>query len=169
MANWQELGDDELDHWRAEKEAGRANMMWSQGKWWGEVVYAPVTRSEGGISLEELREHQGRTIVKTEGGEYVVQYKECECGEQYVDKDSHKRDSVRHKQWAKGDIEVPVPHQPLMGAFERGAPTPPLELGKVVICGSCKAKEPKQNSCPRCNGHGVVPNVGPMASGASKR
>lgn len=169
MAEWEEIKDDDLDHWRAEQDAGRAKVMWSQGKWWGTVLHAPVKRSEGGISIDELRENEGKTIVRTSEGTYVVQHKECECGEQYVELDSHKRDSARHKQWAKGDIEVPVPHQPLMGAFDRGDPTPPLELGKVVICGSCKAKEPKQNECPRCNGHGVVPNVGPLAAPRTKR
>jgi hypothetical protein len=112
-------------------------------------------------------------IVKD--GQYVTNYQECVCGEQYLVEEDHERTSRRHKEWADGRIEVPVPPQPLASAYPVGIPTPKLVLGMNKVCERCKAKDRKGESyypdpdsraknrypCKRCNGHGVRPNAGP--------
>lgn len=168
MADWARVPDDELDDVRAQKESGKVEMMWSDG-WWsrprslGVKGSAPVRPTSDPLTIDELREVK-TPLARNSEGRYVTHYQECVCGEQYLVKSDHEATSPRHKQWKRGEIEVPVPSQPLMSAFPIDDPTPPLELGKVVICGTCKAKKPKMEDCKRCNGHGVVPNVGPMAS-----
>ena len=115
---------------------------------------------------------------RTDDGRYVSVYKRCECGVEYLDKDSHERENPRHKQWLKGDIEVPVPEQPPSGSFPVDGEPPRLVLGETVICGRCKGKKAKgeqfcydprqkERRCLRCNGWGIVPNQGPI--GAPKR
>ncbi len=108
-------------------------------------------------------------------GVYSTPWRECECGEQYLVHMEHERTSVRHKTWATGGIEVPVPHQPLADMYQRGIATPALELGINKVCPRCGAmnkkgedyypdrdsKADRRFPCRRCNGHGVIPNVGP--------
>lgn len=123
-------------------------------------------------TIDDLRDNG--PMVKTPDGRYVTQYQECACGEQFLVKSEHEGSSKRHKEYLRGGIEVEVPPQPIIGAFPRGS-TPVLELGKVIICGRCQARDkkgmdyyPDRDSsptnrfpCKRCLGHGVVPNVGP--------
>jgi|WetSurSiteA1Bulk_404760.scaffolds.fasta_scaffold13443_4 hypothetical protein len=108
-------------------------------------------------------------------GLYTTPWRECECGEQYLVHMEHERTSERHKTWATGGIEVPVPHQPLADMYQRGVATPALELGVNKVCPRCGAQNKKGEDyypdrdsradrripCRRCNGHGVIPNVGP--------
>jgi len=94
-------------------------------------------------------------------------YKRCDCGEEYLEKDSHERTSTRHKEWLEGNIEVPVPVQPLSGSFPAEGPRPKLIVGETLICGKCKGTgegtQMKDGKCLRCNGWGIVPNQGPVA------
>lgn len=183
MAEWARVPDDELDQARADKAAGKVELRWKDG-WWARPIELGVQRNSQPVqpvrdpmrpsaTIEDIR--KAPPIVKTESGTYTHQYQECDCGEQYLVKSEHERTSPRHKKWMRGDIEVEVPPQPLMSAFPPG-PTPRLELGRVVICGRCKAKDKKGEDyfpdrdspphnrfpCRRCNGHGVLPNVGPQ-------
>lgn len=117
-------------------------------------------------------------LGRTNDGRFVSVYERCECGAEYLEKDSHERDNPRHKQWLEGNIEVPVPEQPMSGAFPVDGDAPRLVLGVTVICTRCKGKidedtkycvDPRNKDmrCMRCNGWGIVPNQGPI--GGSKR
>lgn len=129
--------------------------------------------------VEELAERVGGGPTPLQHdkktGLYSTPWSECECGEQYLVKKEHDRTSDRHREWASGGIEVPVPPQPIVDMYQKGTPTPKLEVGVNKVCPRCGAKDKKGEDyypdrdsradrrfpCRRCNGHGVVPNVGP--------
>jgi hypothetical protein len=134
-----------------------------------------------GEYVKEMKELEGRVgggplpMQRNLDGTYDTPWRECECGEQYLVHMEHEGTSIRHKEWATGGIEVPVPTQPLPDQYPRDVPTPRLEMGVSKICPRCKAmnkngetyypdpdsRVTRRYPCRRCNGHGVVPNVGP--------
>ena len=119
-------------------------------------------------------------LKQTEAG-----YSVCPgCGGFYMVESMHVN-APRHREWLKdqriGQMEVPVPEQPMPRAFDR---TPDrIVFGETVRCPRCKgrkathkmvmgrkvklrpdeqyAKDPDKPSrpCPRCRGVGLVPNV----------
>jgi len=196
---WQKASKEEA---QAAIDAGRNVKFTFDGTWmveedpWvdaalnerGAAVVADLTKAAADIfqdmteythEMEELRERVGGgptpLQLDKKTGTYSTPWKECECGEQYLVQAEHERRSSRHKEWATGGIEVPVPPQPLYDQYPRGIPTPALELGVNKVCTRCGAKNkrgedyyPDRDSradrrfpCRRCNGHGVIPNVGP--------
>jgi len=166
------------DEAQAARNAGKPVKFTSEG-WMvegGDARGRPPGPDERATTASDLTSEAEAVFrpLTYEGGQYVTNYTACECGEQYLEKGSHVRTSARHKQWERGEVEVHVPPQPLMGAYPRGMATPRLEMGVNKLCERCKAKNkkgedyyPDPNSrpdnrypCRLCNGHGIRPNVG---------
>jgi hypothetical protein len=118
--------------------------------------------------------------IKSIGGKFDVQKTRCEdCGENYVVRTEHQR-TQKHRQAVEkaGTLEsvMPTPPQPEIQMFEE---TPgKVSFGAVIPCPRCKGFRRKRKGvlddfsadpydtkkvCPRCNGIGVVPNIGPNA------
>ena len=175
---WVKVPLNELAAARKAKDDGLVELRWKDG-WWqrphslgvaGNDPVDPVTDP----LITKIR--NSGPLARKDDGTYVVQYRECDCGEQYLVKTEHERESPRHRQWKMGGIEIEVPPQPLMGSFPPKAEKPVLELGAVIICGKCKARDkkgldyfpdprskaPNYYRCQRCDGLGLVPNVGPQ-------
>lgn len=177
MTEWVEVPPDELEAARA---AG-LKLRFSAGRWERASEPAPerrveepaapkpsIHRTRGAATVEDIR--NARAIVYSEGV-WRNQYRECDCLARYIDLDTHLRDSARHRRWEAGHMESEL-EQKSPEAFPANQPTPRFELGVVVICSRCKAKDkkgedyyPDKNSkpenrypCIRCNGHGVLRN-----------
>jgi hypothetical protein len=118
--------------------------------------------------------------IKDVGGRFEVQTTRCDdCGENYVGRVAHQQ-TQKHRQAVteRGTLEsiMPTPAQPEIKMFEE---TPAkVAFGSVIPCPRCKGFRRKRKGvlddfsadpydtkvvCPRCNGIGVVPNVGPNA------
>jgi hypothetical protein len=145
----------------------------------GEVVHEKVF-SPGMAG----RENPLKRIVDEETGKerFEVSEQTCEeCGSPYIIRAQHVRFSERHKQWEKGhlDPEIPVPPQPPTYAFPLDHDLSGLVFGEVLICPRCKGTHLKRKGvvdaacmerdgkqrCIRCNGHGLIPNMGPVSGG----
>lgn len=180
MTDWVEVPPDELEAARA---AG-LKLRFNAGRWEKRSGSQPertertvsepeppkpsIHRTRGAATVEDVR--NARAIVYSEGV-WRNQYRECDCLARYIDLDTHLRESARHRRWADGHMESEL-EQRSPEAFPVDAPTPRFELGMVVICSRCKAKDkkgedyyPDRNSkpanrypCIRCNGHGVLKN-----------
>jgi hypothetical protein len=149
----------------------------------GEVLERTVTPGEAGRRNPMKRVEDANGVIR-----YEVAYETCpECGEQYLYRDDHVSGSLRHEKWLAGELqpEIPVPVQRDTYRYPEGADLGRLVFGTFVICSRCKGKRvgerrvkgaviPAQTftsaprkpgePCPACNGHGIVPNIGPNAS-----
>ena len=133
--------------------------------WFVERVDTSDLTSKAAEVFEDMR----GPLAKTKGGQYVPNYKKCDCGEMYVVEDEHKKYSDRHKKWSKGFTEL----DEIETAYPVNHPTPRLEVGVNKVCERCKARNKKGEDfypdpssrpenrypCRLCNGHGVRPNV----------
>jgi hypothetical protein len=181
---WTKVPTNDLDKAREMRDAGFVRLVFRADGYWAEEI-----PRDPDPELEEFRQKVAMAqsfveaskgpLGRTGDGKYVTNYQRCPCGEQYLIGAQHEKYSERHKQWLRNEIEVPVPEQPLIGAFERHGKPPPLEFGLTLICPRCKARnrkgmdeldyfmDPRSTTanpfrCRRCNGHGLVPNAGPQ-------
>ena len=146
----------------------------------GEVIHAkPLTPGMAGRPNPLVH-----VVDEATGKErYVVAEQTCEeCGEPYVIKAQHERFSSRHKQWVKGHLEHPeiaVPQQDPTWMFPEDFDLSGIVFGETVICPRCKGTRIRRkgvvdavcmehdgkHKCIRCNGHGLIPNMGPVSGG----
>lgn len=170
---WTKVQGRDLELAKRLRDRGLAKLVFNSEGWW----YLPIpSRPADGQEVPRPT----RPLQRTPDGKYVTNHVQCRCGEQYLAgmTTSHERNSIRHRQWLRGDIEVPVPEQPPVVAFSRGE-APRMELGGTMICRRCKARhrkgledfgyflDPRSSKtnpfpCQACNGHGIVPNKGPQ-------
>lgn len=114
------------------------------------------------------------------GSKVDVKTTRCDdCGEQYVVRTEHQR-TLKHREAVERsqtlESVVPMPKQPEIQRFEEQPKK--VAFGSVIPCPRCKGFRRKRKGvlddfsadpydakvvCPRCNGIGVVPNVGPNA------
>jgi hypothetical protein len=112
------------------------------------------------------------------GSKVDVKMTRCDdCGEMYAVRTEHQRTFKHREAVAKAQtIEsiMPMPVQPEIQRFEE-LPRK-VDFGSVIPCPRCKGFRRKRKGvlddysadpydtkvvCPRCNGMGIVPNVGP--------
>ena len=185
MRDWADVTAEELETVKLLRDQGLVEMRFSSGCWQKRtkasdppIVKTPdpprakrLERAGKTVTIEDIR--KASPIVITSDGRWLNQYRECDCGERYLVESEHVAKSPRHRRWTQGNMEVELPRQMAQGAFSLDEPTPPLEIGRVVICSRCKAKDKKgldyypdreskpesRFACIRCNGHGVLPLV----------
>jgi hypothetical protein len=187
VSEWADVSAEELDTVKLLRSQGLVELRFSYGTWQKrslppeqpvpapEAVPLPAKqprfRNGQVVTIEDIR--SAPPIVPTKDGQWLNQYQECDCGERYLVQDEHVAKSPRHRRWLQGNMEVELPRLMAQGAYSVDEPTPQLEIGKVVICSRCKAKDKKGMSyypdreskpdnrypCIRCNGHGVLPLV----------
>lgn len=122
-------------------------------------------------------------LQRDEDGRVSVNWATCsDCGGQYGVLTDHLR-TYQHRQWlAKSQtIEAAIPEQPQKETFAFTQPPMEVAFGSAVICPRCKGLRRKIKGqrtelcmdpsnpkvpCIRCNGFGIVPNVGPVVSAA---
>lgn len=137
-------------------------------------------------ALKEVKTPDGKT-------RWEVSASTCpQCGEEYLVRDEHVQKSARHQQWARGELtgpEIPVPKQQPTYKFPVDMPVSKIEFGLVITCPRCHGKrlperygrgkqsgiklhaedwcrdpDRKDERCMRCNGHGIIPNAGPVVT-----
>jgi hypothetical protein len=126
-------------------------------------------------------------LLRDEEGNVIVNWSTCaDCGEQYAIEKEHLRSFV-HIGWVErsqtisGQTAIPVPPQPETYKFT--SKPPKIQFGAHLNCPRChgilrKNKGVKDEECMdpsnrkiaciRCNGFGVIPNVGPVATAVSE-
>lgn len=122
-------------------------------------------------------------LVRREDGSVEVSWSTCpDCGERYASSSDHVS-SYQHRTWSQkaqtieGQTTIPVPPQPDIYKYTERPKS--VAFGAATICPRCKGIRRKRKGivddlcmevgsstqvCIRCNGFGIVPNVGPVAA-----